>query len=64
MIDPDKLSVLTELVREARANDRKTFESYEKSTVEWKAANRILTERKKVLDDYVQGCINEVVNGQ
>ena len=52
-MDIEKYNVLASLVRDARAEDRRTFAAHEQAQQAWKAANLILTERQKVFDDYV-----------
>jgi hypothetical protein len=61
-MDLNKYQVLLDLAKEARIKDRETFDEMERTKAEWKKANEILTERNKVLKDYVDGCINEAMS--
>jgi len=59
LLNDEKFKALSELVKEARSIDKKTFSAMETASSEWKTANKILTERNKVLSDYVAYQINE-----
>lgn len=59
MMDIDKFNVLTELVREAKNEDTRTFQAMEAANAAWKAANKVLSERLDVLNGYVQQNISE-----
>jgi hypothetical protein len=59
MIDTEKYQTLTALVREAKVKDKETLEAMEKANAEWKAANAILTDRIKVLKDWLTQCQDE-----
>jgi len=59
LLNDEKFKSLSELVKEAWILDKKTFKALETATSEWKAANKILTERNKLLSDYVAYQINE-----
>lgn len=63
-MDINKYNTLIELVREAKVLDTEAFDKAEKASIDWKAANKMLTERTQVLNDYVRQCINsETVSG-
>lgn len=57
-MDIDKFNVLAELVREARLADAETLRQMEAATAAWKAANAVLTERRKVLDSFIAQAVN------
>lgn len=52
-MDLAKFATLADLVREAKAEDRRTFAAHEAAQAEWKRANQVLTDRMKVFDEYV-----------
>ena len=52
-MDIQKFNALAELVREAKAEDVRTFNLLQHATAEWKAANALLTDRLKVFDAFV-----------
>ena len=55
----DKFTALAELIREAKAEDKRTLAELDAATTLWKAANKTLTERVSVLNAYVAGLVNE-----
>jgi len=55
----ERFNALSSLVREARIEDARTCQAMAIATDRWKEANRILTDRLKVLNDYVAQRVNE-----
>lgn len=58
-MDVEKFAALTELVREARAEDQRTLQTMNEATTAWKAANAVLTDRIKVLNEWVASQVNQ-----
>lgn len=60
-MDIEHLNTLVALVRQARVRDRETFVAQQEANAAWKQANAELTERQKVLNDYVAQQISEAI---
>lgn len=60
-MDLQKFTVLADLVKQAKEEDRRAFSAYEQAQTDWKRANTILTERMKVFDDFVAQQKNEAI---
>lgn len=61
-MDIEKYNTLVELVRDAKAKDRDAHDDMVNKTAEWKKVNTILTDRLKVLDEYISSCKNEAIS--
>lgn len=62
MIDLSRLETLASLVKEARAADKAAFDVMEQAKIEWKSVNETLTDRQKVLDEYVRSFVTEITH--